>query len=156
MSTLVALPAWVVVLASLLCGLLVATGARVILRRWIPGGESGLAGVVGPLMPALGAVFALLSALALSNEAADLRSADQDIAAEAAAGVPTGLGEHHTGDRLGAGANGPRDLPALDPGERVGGRRRQRRPGHHAGAERPRAGGAGAGRHAGPRQRAGR
>ena len=36
-------------------------------------------------MPALGAVFALLSALALSSEATALRSSDQEVAAEAAA-----------------------------------------------------------------------
>lgn len=85
MRTLVSFPAWVVVLASLVLGGLVAIGARFALRRWVADDSSGVAAVAGPLMPALGAVFALLAALALSNEAAALRAADQDVAAEAAA-----------------------------------------------------------------------
>jgi hypothetical protein len=74
-----------VVLASLLLGALVAIGARFALRRWVADDISGVAAVAGPLMPALGAVFALLAALALSSEAASLRTTDQLVAAEAAA-----------------------------------------------------------------------
>src|SRR5262245_47322435 len=85
MTTLVSLPVWALVLGSLGVGALVAIGARWGLRRILRGEQSGVAAVAGPLMPALGAVFALLAALSLSSEATALRTADQGVAKEAAA-----------------------------------------------------------------------
>jgi hypothetical protein len=85
LQTLVSLPVWGLVVTMLALGALVAIVARVLLRRLLAGEQSGVAAVAGPLMPALGAAFALLAALSLSSEASELRQADQDVAAEAAA-----------------------------------------------------------------------
>jgi hypothetical protein len=85
LKTLVSLPVWLVVIGALLIGTLVAIGARTALRRWLSDEQVGVAAVAGPLMPALGAVFALLAALALSGEATELRTSEHDVAAEAAA-----------------------------------------------------------------------
>jgi hypothetical protein len=85
LHTLVSVPVWGLVVMMLALGALVAIIARLLLRRLLAGEQTGVAAVAGPLMPALGAVFALLAALSLSSEAAELRKADQDVAAEAAA-----------------------------------------------------------------------
>ena len=114
MTTLVSLPVWALVVIALAVGALVAIGARVALRRWLSDEEAGVAAVAGPLMPALGAVFALLAALSLSSEAAELRSADQDVADEAAAASRLAMGEHHPRGRHGRGAGIAARVPALD------------------------------------------
>jgi hypothetical protein len=85
LQTLVSVPVWGLVVMTLAIGTLVAIVARLVLRRLLAGEPTGVAAVAGPLMPALGAAFALLAALSLSSEAAELRKADQDAAAEAAA-----------------------------------------------------------------------
>jgi hypothetical protein len=85
MTTLVSLPVWVLVVVALGIGALVAIGARLALRRLLSDEQRGVAAVAGPLMPALGAAFALLAALSLSSEASELRSADEGVANEAAA-----------------------------------------------------------------------
>lgn len=85
MQTLVRTPAWVVLLIfSVLCGSL-ALGVRLLLRRVLGDELPSAASVAGPLMPALGAVFALLAATSLGAEAAQFRSAGDDVSAEAAA-----------------------------------------------------------------------
>jgi hypothetical protein len=85
LQTLVSVPVWGLVVMALAIGAAVAILARAGLRRLLAGEQTGVAAVAGPLMPALGAVFALLAALSLSSEAGELRKADQDVAAEAAA-----------------------------------------------------------------------
>ena len=85
MTTLAGLPAWVVVVVSaLVCGAL-AVGFRALLMRHLGDDRSSAASVAGPLMPALGAVFALLTATSLAAEAGQYRSAEDNVSAEAAA-----------------------------------------------------------------------
>ena len=85
MTTLAGLPAWVVVLVSgLVCGAL-AVGFRSLLLRTLGDDRASAASVAGPLMPALGAVFALLTATSLAAEAGQFRSAEDNVSAEAAA-----------------------------------------------------------------------
>ena len=63
-----------------------AVGTRWLLQRVIPEDQRHQAGTVAaPLMPALGAAFALLAALSLAGEAAQLRSAEDQASQEAAA-----------------------------------------------------------------------
>jgi hypothetical protein len=85
MRGVISLAPWLLAVCSLVIFSLVAVVSRLALRRWLDGYGDGVAAVAGPLMPALGAIFALLSALALSNEAGQLRVADEDVATEAAA-----------------------------------------------------------------------
>ena len=47
--------------------------------------RDAIPGVVGPLMPALGATFAVLTAITLSSEAGYLKSAQDLVSTEAAA-----------------------------------------------------------------------
>jgi hypothetical protein len=79
----VSLSTTTLVVICLALGALVAVGARLVLRALIGGDRAGVVAVAGPLMPALGAAFALLSAISLSNEAAELRDAEHEVAAEA-------------------------------------------------------------------------
>ena len=86
MTTLVEQSTWVLVVAWLLVGGGVAVAARWTLLRFVePADRMGAAAIAGPLMPALGAAFALLAALSLAGEAAAVRSAENDVSLEAAA-----------------------------------------------------------------------
>ena len=85
MSVLESMPSWVVVVISAVaCGTL-AVGFRLIMVRSLGEDRSSAAAVAGPLMPALGAVFALLAATTLGAEAAQFRAAGDDVSAESAA-----------------------------------------------------------------------
>lgn len=76
---------WLVLVVTLgLCGAL-AVGFRVLLRRHLGEDLASAHPVAAPLMPALGAVFALLAATTIGAEAAQYRSAGDDVSAEAAA-----------------------------------------------------------------------
>lgn len=79
-------PAWVLALVWLIvCGAC-AVGTRLLMRRLIPTEDRARAGAIaGPLMPALGAVFALLSALSLAGAASELRATEDQVSQEAAA-----------------------------------------------------------------------
>ncbi len=87
-TSIVSSPSWVVVLVAL-----VASGATVFCARhavrWAAGsGAVALVGsIAGPLMPALGAGFAVLAAVTVSAEATDVRAARVVVAAEATAGA---------------------------------------------------------------------
>jgi hypothetical protein len=64
--------------------LLVAIGSRFAVRALVPESErEGAHAVAAPLMPALGATFAILVALTLANEAGYLSSAQQIVSNEA-------------------------------------------------------------------------
>jgi hypothetical protein len=79
------LPAAVLVVGGLAAALLVAIGGRLAVRALIPTAErDGAYAVTAPLMPALGAVFALLMALTLASEAGLLASAQGIVSNEAA------------------------------------------------------------------------
>jgi hypothetical protein len=76
---------WVALLVvTAVCGAL-AVGCRVLLRRHLGEDLPAAHPVAAPLMPALGAVFALLAATTIGAEAAQYRSAGDDVSAEAAA-----------------------------------------------------------------------
>ena len=79
------LPAAVLVVGGLAAALLVAIGGRLAVRALIPTAErDGAYAVTAPLMPALGAVFALLMALTLASEAGLLAAAQGIVSNEAA------------------------------------------------------------------------
>jgi len=70
---------------SLAIALLVAIGSRLAVRALVPDSErEGAHAVAAPLMPALGAAFAILTALTLASEAGALTSAQQIVSSEAA------------------------------------------------------------------------
>jgi hypothetical protein len=82
---LTSLPAGVLVAGGLAVALLVAAGARLALRALIPATDRDAAhAVAAPLMPALGALYAVLVALTLASEAGFLASAQGIVASEAA------------------------------------------------------------------------
>jgi len=73
------------VLGCLALAALVAVASRLALRALIPASErEGINAVAGPLMPALGAAFAILAAITLANEAGYLTSAQGIVSNEAA------------------------------------------------------------------------
>ena len=83
---LATLATWVVVLVWLTVGALFAVGARLAFGRFLTADERRAAvSVAGPLMPALGAAFALLSALSLAGEATRLLAAEENVSQESAA-----------------------------------------------------------------------
>ena len=85
MTWLTSLPAAVLVVAGLAVALLVAVGGRLAVRALIPAAErDGAYTIAAPLMPALGAVFALLMGLTLAAEASLLASAQGIVGNEAA------------------------------------------------------------------------
>ena len=85
MSWLASLPVGVLVIGWLAAALAVAAISRVAIRALVPTAERDqVAGIAGPLMPALGATFAVLMALTLSSEAGYLRSANDIVSDEAA------------------------------------------------------------------------
>ena len=76
MSWLTSLPAAVLVVVCLAVSIAVAAGARAVVHALVPVAERDhVQTIAGPLMPALGAAFAVLMALTLSSEAAYLRNA---------------------------------------------------------------------------------
>lgn len=85
-SWLSSLPAWLLVLAWLGMAVLVAAVGRVGVRALVSKEEHDhLPQVAAPLMPALGAVFAIFAALTLAGEAGYLRTAENLVSDEAAA-----------------------------------------------------------------------
>jgi len=85
MTRVVSLPSWLLVVVGVaLCGA-IAVGARWSMRRWLGDDTDRASSVSGPLMPALGALFALLAALALNAESTQLHTASENASLEAAA-----------------------------------------------------------------------
>jgi hypothetical protein len=85
MDWLVALPAGGLVAGWLAFTLAIAAVSRVVIRALVPATERDhVQAIAAPLMPALGATFAVLMALTLSSEAAYLRSAQDIVSNEAA------------------------------------------------------------------------
>jgi hypothetical protein len=85
MIWLTSLPAGVLVVGWLALALLMAAGARLAMRALIPAADrEGAHAIAAPLMPALGALFALLMALTLASEAGALASAQGIVGNEAA------------------------------------------------------------------------
>jgi hypothetical protein len=78
-------PAWLLVAGCVGLAWLLAAASRWLILRAVPTDDHDqIPSIAGPLMPALGAAFALLMGLTLANEATYLRSA-QDIASNEAA-----------------------------------------------------------------------
>jgi len=85
-NSLTSLPAAVLVVAWLGFALLVAALGRLVVRALVPPGEHAQVPLVAaPLMPALGAAFAIFAALTLASEAGYLRSSEDLVSQEAAA-----------------------------------------------------------------------
>src|SRR6185312_14044533 len=85
MTWLTSLPAAVLVISGLVLALLVVVGARLAVRALVPAAERDAAyTIAAPLMPALGAIFALLMGLTLASEAGFLASAQGIVSSEAA------------------------------------------------------------------------
>ncbi|MFD5429070.1 hypothetical protein [Streptomyces sp. NPDC127084] len=86
MNWLTSLPAVVLVVGWLFVALLVAALARVGVRALVPVGErERVPQIAMPLMPTLGAAFAIFAALTLASEAGYLRAAEGLVSDEAAA-----------------------------------------------------------------------
>ncbi|MET0324906.1 MAG: hypothetical protein ABW219_06755 [Ilumatobacteraceae bacterium] len=85
MDWVASLPGWLLLVGWLAIALLTAVVGRLVVRAIVPEDERGdILGVVAPLMPALGATFAVLTAITLSSEAGYLKSAQDLVSAEAA------------------------------------------------------------------------
>lgn len=85
MTWLTSLPAAVLVVDGLALALLIAIAGRLAGRALIPAAErDGAHAIAAPLMPALGAVFALLMGLTLASEAGFLASAQGIVSNEGA------------------------------------------------------------------------
>jgi hypothetical protein len=85
MTWLTSLPAAVLVISGLVLALLVATGGRLAVRALVPAADrEGAHAIAAPLMPALGAIFALLMGLTLASEVGFLASAQGIVSSEAA------------------------------------------------------------------------
>ena len=86
MTWLASLPFGVMVLGWLALALVVAAVSRIAIRALVPVAERDhIQSIAAPLMPALGATFAVLMALTLASEANYLRSAQDIVSTEAAA-----------------------------------------------------------------------
>ncbi|MFF4014992.1 hypothetical protein [Streptomyces sp. NPDC001843] len=86
MNWLTSLPAVALVVGGLSLALLVAVLARIAVRALVPVGEHDrVPQIVTPLMPTLGAAFAIFAALTLASEAGYLRAAEGLVSDEAAA-----------------------------------------------------------------------
>ena len=78
-------PVWLLVAVSLALALVVAAGSRLAVAAIVPPEEADrVHALAAPLMPALGATFAVLTALTLSSEAGYLRAAQDIVSREAA------------------------------------------------------------------------
>jgi hypothetical protein len=76
---------WLLVVGSLALALLLAGASRVAVAAIVPAAEADhVHAIAAPLMPALGATFAVLTALTLSSEAGYLRTAQDIVSREAA------------------------------------------------------------------------
>lgn len=85
MTWLASLPVGVMVAGWLAFALAVAAASRMAIRALVPTGERDhVQTIAAPLMPALGATFAVLMALTLASEAGYLRSAQDIVSTEAA------------------------------------------------------------------------
>jgi hypothetical protein len=83
---LTSLPVAVLVAGWLAIAVLTAGGGRLLVRRLVPVAEHDqVVSVAAPLMPALGATFAVFVAITLSSEAGYLREARKIVSDEAAA-----------------------------------------------------------------------
>jgi hypothetical protein len=83
---LTSLPVGLLVVASLAITVSIAFGARVGVRGLVPADEyDRVQHIAAPLMPALGGLFGILMALTLASEAGYLKSAQDEVSAEAAA-----------------------------------------------------------------------
>jgi hypothetical protein len=81
---LTSLPVWLLVVGALAVALAVAGASRLVIGALVPTAERDhVQAIAAPLMPALGATFAVLTALTLSSEAGYLRSADEIVSREA-------------------------------------------------------------------------
>jgi len=79
---------WFLVPVCLAIALLVAIGGRMALLALVPpAARENAHSVAAPLMPALGAAFAILAALTLSNEVGRLSSSEMIVSSEAADGA---------------------------------------------------------------------
>lgn len=86
MTWLASLPVGVLVVGWLVFALAVAAISRVAIRAIVPVAEHDhVTSICSPLMPALGATFAVLMALTLSSEAGYLRSAQDIVSLETSA-----------------------------------------------------------------------
>ncbi|WP_432094340.1 hypothetical protein [Streptomyces sp. bgisy100] len=86
MNWLTSLPAAALVVGWLFIALLLAAVARVSVRALVPAGEQDrVPQIATPLMPTLGAAFAIFAALSLASEAGYLRAAEGLVSSEAAA-----------------------------------------------------------------------
>lgn len=82
---LTSLPVGLLVLGSLAFALAIAGGSRRVIATIVPPGErEQVHAIAAPLMPALGAAFAVLTALTLASENTYLRSAQDIVSREAA------------------------------------------------------------------------
>jgi hypothetical protein len=78
-------PVWLLVAGSLVLALLLSGASRLAVAAIVPAGEADdVHAIAAPLMPALGATFAVLTALTLSSEAGYLRTAQDIVSREAA------------------------------------------------------------------------
>jgi hypothetical protein len=78
-------PVWLLVVVSLALALLIAGASRLAIAAIVPAAEGDhVHAIAAPLMPALGATFAVLTALTLSSEAGYLRTAQDIVSKEAA------------------------------------------------------------------------
>jgi hypothetical protein len=78
------LPTGVLVVGWLVVALAIAATSRLVVRQLVPSDERDhVAGIAAPLMPALGAGFAILMALTLATEAGYLRAAQDLVSNEA-------------------------------------------------------------------------
>lgn len=86
MNWLSSLPVGALVVGCLALALIVAIAARLAIRALVPVAEQDqVQRIASPLMPALGAAFAIFTALTLSSEAGYLRSAESLVSEEAEA-----------------------------------------------------------------------
>jgi hypothetical protein len=86
MDWLTSLPVGVLVGGWLLVALLLAAAGRLVVGAVVPVGDhAGVLSIASPLMPALGATFAVMIAVTLSSEAGYLRSAHDVVSNEAEA-----------------------------------------------------------------------
>src|SRR4051794_1782029 len=80
------LPAGVLVAGWLALALIVAAGGRLAVRALVPASDAEhVSQIAAPLMPALGAAFAIFAGLTLAGEASYLRSAESLVSDEASA-----------------------------------------------------------------------
>jgi hypothetical protein len=85
MTWLASLPAGVLFAVGVALAFAVAVASRLVTRAIVPVGERDhVQMIAAPLMPALGATFAVLMALSLANEAGHLRAAQDIVSNEAA------------------------------------------------------------------------